>query len=164
VEETEVAGALTCSKRPTNFITWQLYRVHLATRGNQTDKPYLEFISNLDSFPSISLSDIVSINLRDSDTGKYWSPWRHMMFNTDKNNSVRFESLDIHYHSLSFQPSCNTSDNACLDLQNWCYSIYISIIHNITKVFNATTTWPPLSWRKELCLSYMYRATVLFSE
>jgi hypothetical protein len=35
--------------------------VHLATRGNQTDKPYLEFISNLDSFPSISLSDIVSI-------------------------------------------------------------------------------------------------------
>ena len=40
-------------------------------------------------------------------------------------------SLDFHYHKswhtlsqvLSYQTCCYTSENVCLDLHNWCYSI-----------------------------------------
>jgi hypothetical protein len=35
----------------------------------------------------------------DRDIVKYRSVWAHIMpFNTDKNNNVNFEGLDIHYH------------------------------------------------------------------
>ena len=47
---------------------------------------------------------------------------------TDKNNNVCFEVLTIHYdsyHSSLYQPHFDTSDNVCLDLQNWSYSIFI---------------------------------------
>ena len=46
---------------------------------------------------------------------------------TDKSNNASFEDLDRHYHhyhSLSCQTCCDTSDNVCLDLQNYRYSIY----------------------------------------
>ena len=62
--------------------------VHLATRGNQTDKPYLEFISNLDSFPSISLSDIVSI--RGNQTDK---PYLEFISNLDSFPSISLSDI-----------------------------------------------------------------------
>jgi hypothetical protein len=42
-----------------------------------------------------------------------------LKFVTDKNNNVCFEVLTIHYdsyHSSSYQPHFDTSDNVCLDL------------------------------------------------
>ena len=44
---------------------------------------------------------------------------------TSKNNNVSFAGLDIHYHRSSYQTCCYTSDNVCLDLKNWHYSIFI---------------------------------------
>jgi hypothetical protein len=42
---------------------------------------------------------------------------------TDKYNIVRFESLNIHYHS--YWTHCDASDNVCLELQNGRYSIFM---------------------------------------
>ena len=96
------------------------------------DLSYNFFISNLDIFPLISLSDIVSINWA-TDTGNYRSVLCHIMtFNTDINNNIRFEGLDIHYHnchSLSYQIFCDTSDNVYLNLQNCLYSIYLYVFY-----------------------------------
>jgi hypothetical protein len=51
---------------------------------------------------------------------------------TDKNNNISFEGLNIYYHSSSYRTRCDTtcSDNVCLDLQNWRYSIYIMYVTN----------------------------------
>jgi len=54
----------------------------------------------------------------DSDIGKIVQC--DVTFNTDKNNNVSLEGLNISYRSRS-----DTSDNVCLNLQSSCYSTYI---------------------------------------
>ena len=60
---------------------------------------------NLDIFPLISLSDIVSINLVTLDTEIYRSVCikRSMTLPIKTKKNVSFEGLDIHYHSSSYQ-------------------------------------------------------------
>ena len=70
-----------------------------------------------------------------------WSHWVIVTvstFNTDKNNNVSFEGLDKHfdkYHSSSYRTRCDTSDNACLDLQNSRYPILIEHIKCFPLIF-----------------------------
>jgi len=49
----------------------------------------------------------------------------HIMTLPIKNNNVNFEGLDILslVSQLVYQTHSDTSDNVCLDLQNWRYSI-----------------------------------------
>jgi hypothetical protein len=74
-----------------------------------------------------------------SGTGNYQSVWLQTHYDdvTDENNNIRFKCPDIHYHY--YQTRYDTSDNVCLDLQNWCYSIYIATknIYN----FKDSTSW-----------------------
>jgi hypothetical protein len=90
---------------------------------------YWVFINNLDFFPSISLSDIFSFNLTDSDAEKYWSVRHRTYYDvTDRNNIVSFEDLYIPYIFISIT-ACpirlwDTSDNVCLKIYTY---IFISI-------------------------------------
>jgi hypothetical protein len=80
------------------------------------------FVGKLDIFFLISLSDITSINLVTlilNNIGQL------MTFNTDKDNNVRLEGPNTHYHSSSFQTRCEAINNVCLDIQNCCYSVFI---------------------------------------
>jgi hypothetical protein len=64
----------------------------------------------------------------------YRSVWRQTHYDaTDKNNNIRFEGLDIHYHSSYYRTRCYTIDNVCLGLQNWCYSIYLRFFISYNK-------------------------------
>ena len=63
------------------------------------------------------MSDIVSFNGL-TDIGKIVQC--DVTFNTDKNNNVNLEGLNISYRS-----HCDISDNVCLNLQSSCYSTYI---------------------------------------
>ena len=88
------------------------------------------FICNLNIFPMISLKYIVSINKLTNWYRKLTISvtWKTHYNITDKNNNIIFESL----HTLSLVPQlilwthCYSGDNVCLDLQNCCYSIFVT--------------------------------------
>jgi hypothetical protein len=76
------------------------------------------FIGKLDIFPW---------NIRSvcySHAPVYWSIRCKTHYDiTDKNNNVSFE--DRHYHKYPWT-RLDISDNVCLDLQNCCYSVYVT--------------------------------------
>jgi hypothetical protein len=49
--------------------------------------------------------------------------WRQTHYDITYKNNISFEKLNKHNHS-SYQTHCDTSDNVCLDLHNYQYSIY----------------------------------------
>ena len=84
-----------------------------------------------------------------SDTEKYRSVWCQTYCNvTDANNNLRFEGLDVHYHSSSYQTCSDTNDNVCLNLQTCCYSICTCQTLSLQSIqkFLFKRKWKSRSW------------------
>jgi len=66
-------------------------------------------------------------SFRNSHAYVYWSIWRKTHYDvTDKNNNISSEGLDRNDHkypSSVLSTRWDNSDNVCLVLQNYCYSI-----------------------------------------